>query len=180
MELERIKRELEDNSMLRSLFEVATKLSPESVSAITAFATRCFDDEVEGYDPECYRTVELLRGDGYRVEIRWVTRVTGEDLELPPYETEEFERAVIVANVATTAGAGLLKRLLTTDFELESIDCVRYTASEKIFEIVSKPMEYYQNLRWYTGLKSDLMKWSIEQEQQDMESMLEKKASLPC
>lgn len=174
-ERERIAKELEEYPMLRSLFNVVRNLEPESVSAITAFATRCFDDEVEGYDPECYRTVELLKGYGYRIEIRWVTRVTGEDLELPPYETEEFDRVVIVVDVATIAGAGILKRLLTTDFELESIDCVRYTASEKIFEIVSKPIEDYQSMTWYTGLKSDLMKWAIEQDVKCCE-----KPSLPC
>lgn len=162
MELERIKRELEENSMLRSLFNIACNLTPESVSAITAFATRCFDTETEGYDPECYKTVELLRGYGYRVEIRWVTRVIGEDLELPPYETEEFERAVIGVDVATTEGAKFLKRLLSTDFELESIDVIKYTADEKIFEVVSKPMDNYRTMSWYQGLDSDLGRWEVK------------------
>ena len=162
MELERIKRELEENSMLRNLFNVACNLTPESVSAITAFATRCFDTETEGYDPECYQTMELLKGYGYRVEIRRVTRVKGEDLELPPYDTEEFERAVIGVDVATVAGAKLLKRLLTTDFELDSIDCVRYTADEKLFEVVSKPLDDYQTMSWYQGLDSELGRWEVK------------------
>lgn len=169
-ERERIAKELEEYPMLRNLFNVVRNLEPESVSAITAFATRCFDAETEGYDPECYRTVELLKGYGYRVEIRWVTRVKGQDLELPPYDTEEFEKAVIGVDLATVAGAKLLKRLLTTDFELENIDSIKYTADEKLFEVVSKPMDDYQTMSWYQGLECDLGRWEIEQSQKNREN----------
>lgn len=178
MDYEKIAKELEEYPMLKKLFSVVRGLEPESIEAITAFAVNCFDEETEGFTPECYRTTELLKGNGYEVELRWVSKV-GDGDEVP-YFLEGFERANIYCDVSTRAGAGLLKRILTTDFELESIDCVRYDAEGKLFNIISTPMKNHESMKWWRGLKGDLIMWSVEQEQQDMESMLEKKASLPC
>lgn len=164
MDVNEIMKELEEYPQLKNLFNIVRGLEPESVSAITAFAVKCYDEETEGYSPEYYRTLELLRGDGYKVELREVTRADDEDYEHPPYVTEVFERAVVFCDLTTDGGAGLFKRILTTDFEIESIDCVgRYDANNKPFEIISKPMNDAHSMSWYQGLALDLANWNTSQ-----------------
>lgn len=161
MDYEKIVKELEDNTMLRNLFEIVTRLSPEGIRAVSTFAVKCYDKDCEGAEsPECYDVVEQKKGSGFRVEVRRVGELDEESISCPPFKVDHFYRAVVYVDARTKAGAELLKKLLTSDFGIEDIEPINTEPWEQKFEIISCPMHGYKEMDWYQGLGIELECWA--------------------